>query len=171
MASSSRILPGFIHISRPPPQNIQAFALSRLSAFCQGRISQESEEVSAETSIWIGDVNSLPAGPDRLAELRLIVVPWAGPFVKPSTRELLARDDKDSSLLEHNDADQGLPRGAHLHLAPQRRPHGRDGNQPPISRSQAGLILVRVTKPISLDRFQQKVQRETEFGQISLSLS
>ena len=138
MASSSKILPGFIHISRPPPQNIQAFAVSRLSAFCQGRISQGSE-VSAETSIWIGDVNSLPFGVDRLAELRLIIVPWAGPFVKPETRELLARDDKDSSPLEHNVAVQGLPRGAHLHPAPQCGPHGRDGNQPSISRSQAGL--------------------------------
>ena len=78
--------------------------------------------------IWLGDINSLPVGADRLAELRLIVVPWAGPFVKPVTRELLARDDKDSSLLEHNNADQGPPRGAHLHGAPQRGPHGRDSN-------------------------------------------
>ena len=140
MASSSKIPPGFIHISRPPPQNIQAFALSRLSAFCQGRISQGSEEVSAETSIWIGDVNSLPFGADRLAELRLIVVPWAGPFVKPETRELLARDDKDSldSNDDDDDGEQGVPQGADLHPAPQRGPHCRDGSQPPVSCSQTG---------------------------------
>ena len=84
-----------IHLSRPPPQNVEAFALSRLSAFCQ-RISKGGEEVAADTSIWIGDVNHLPSGSDRLTELRLIIVPWAGPFVKPATRELLARDDKDS---------------------------------------------------------------------------
>ena len=145
MATSCR-LPGSIHLSRPPPQNVEAFALSRLSAFCQ-RISQ-GVEVAADTSIWVGDVNSLPSGTDRLAELRLIVVPWAGPFVKPATRELLARD---SSLLDsypNADADQGVPQGAHLHAASQLGSHGRDGNQPPFSRSQAGNILVRGTNPI-----------------------
>ena len=50
-------------------------------------------EVPSETSIWVGDVNSLPFGAEKLTQLRLIVVPWAGPFVKPVTREILARED------------------------------------------------------------------------------
>ena len=136
MASRSNLVSS-IHLSRPPPQNVEAFALSRLSAFCQRISKGGEEEVAMDTSIWVGDVNSLPSGSDRLAKLRLIVVPWAGPFVKPATRELLARDDKDNSN-DDDDDKQGLPRGADLHPAPQRGPHCRDGNKPPFSCGQAG---------------------------------
>ena len=37
---------------------------------------------------------------------------------------------------------QGLPESANLHPAPQRGTRGRNGNQPPFSRRQAGVILV-----------------------------
>ena len=85
-----------IHLSRTPPPNVEAFALSQLSTFCQ-RVTQ-GLEVPLDTSIFVGDVNLLPSGDDRLLHLRLIVVPWAGPFVKPATKELLARQDDDSLL-------------------------------------------------------------------------
>jgi len=105
MASRSNLVSS-IHLSRPPPQNVEAFALSRLSAFCQRISKGGEEEVAMDTSIWVGDVNSLPSGSDRLAKLRLIVVPWAGPFVKPATRELLARDYPEVPIftLHHNAA-------------------------------------------------------------------
>ena len=85
-----------IHLSKTPPPNVEAFALSKLSTFCQ-RVTQ-GLEVPLDTSIFVGDVNLLPSGDDRLLHLRLIVVPWAGPFVKPATKELLARQDGDSLL-------------------------------------------------------------------------
>ena len=86
-----------IHLSKTPPPNVEAFALSKLSTFCH-RVTQ-GLEVPLDTSIFVGDVNLLPSGDDRLLHLRLIVVPWAGPFVKPSTKELLARQDDELMIV------------------------------------------------------------------------
>ena len=59
---------------------------------------------------------------------------------------------------------QGLPASANLHPAPQRGTRGRNGNQPPFSRRQAGVTLVN--KPPRT----KTGHRGTNYATISLSV-
>ena len=90
-----------------------------------------SLQAPADTTIWIGDPNCLPHGPAALAKLRLVIVPFAGPFIQPATAALLATDYPDLTILTtHHNAASTAEMAVTLLLATAKQVSWRSKGQP-----------------------------------------